>query len=164
MDKKIFKAREGSPFKNEDAREIGEFFERYNGRTTRELLEIIRKNKNLKVYQYIEWDDKIASEQFRLYQVRNIINHIVVEIVGITNEPPLRLIFSVQEKPNETKKVHVTYETIFSNEFYKKQVIDRALSELKNWTDRYYQYQELSNLINIIDDELSKIIGGTIPA
>jgi len=154
MTRKTYKAREGAPFRDEDAQAIGEFVEENEGKTTEELLESVRKNRKCVLYQYIEWDDKKASTLFRLHQVRNIVNHLVIEIEEVGSRVPVRAFFSVQQKPQIVGNVYVSLDTSFSTEFYRKQIIERAKMELNNWTERYQQYEELSDLITVIREHL----------
>lgn len=145
--KKIYETRVGAPFRREDAQEIGEFFEKHRDKTTSELLDTIRKNRTSAVYNYIEWDDKKAGEQFRLQQVRNIINHITIRITAVGSRIPVRAFFSVQKSPEENKNIYVSLNSVFSDEYYRDQIIGRALVELEAWIERNRQYRELTNII-----------------
>ena len=108
------------------------------------------------IHGYIEWNDEKASELYRLGQVRNIVNHIIIEISSIGDGLPVRAFYSVQSEPEVKENVYVNIDTTFSNEFYRKQIIERALSELENWRERYGQYQELSDIIGEIDKYFKK--------
>lgn len=147
MKKKTYKARAGAPFKQKDAQNIGEFIDKLKLKTSENILEKA-KDKKCVLHKYIEWDDRKASHRFRLHQVRNIVNHIVVEINSIGDDVPVRAFFSVKTKKAKTEYVNVN--TIFEHEAYRKQVIDRAMTELKNWTIRYRQYKELKKIIESI--------------
>lgn len=151
---RIYKARVGSPFKVEDAQEIGLFFEKHSGKSTMELLNIVKESPNERIYKYIEWNDETASHQFRLHQIRNIMNHIEVEIIGIPNRVPLRAFYNVQENPDSKNTVYIDVETMFTNDYYRNQVLSKALTEIKNWKERYKQYKELKPLI----DHIEKIV------
>jgi len=160
--KKVYKARVGSPFSQDDAQEVGEFiYERCDGKTTPEILEEVKKHPKSKIYSLIEWDDKKASELYRLERIRNIVNHIHIDIIRIGNsEPivlsmPIRAFQSVHKIDTTTgmyegERVYVTAEEGMLNPDYRKQIIERAKTELKNWMDRYNQYQELANIISTI--------------
>ena len=154
--KKKYLARNGAPFKVEDAQSIGEFIERNKDIGTKALLEVIKENKKEPIYQYIEWDDDQASYMFRLQQVRNIVNHIEIEIVETKNQEPIRAFYSVQQVDDSKDRVYVSMDTAFSSDYYRKQIIDRAIIEIKNWTARYERYGELTPLIRYIKKYLEE--------
>lgn len=154
--KKVFVARIGSPFKKEHAQKIGEFIDRISDKSTKNILREIRKNKKHTIYSYIEWDDKKASELFRLQQVRNIVNHIEVEIVEVGNGKPIRAFYSISSDEIGEEVKYVDLKEAFDNSDYRKQVIDRAKNELDNWAARYRQYVEFSRIVKEIDTFLHK--------
>lgn len=144
--KKVYLPRIGAPFKENDAQTIGEFVYKLKGSSTAEILSNIKKNKSHTIANYIEWDDKLASEQFRLQQVRNIVNHIEIKIETLGDGRPIRMFHSIKI-PEQQKRVYMDYETMASQEFALEQVISRAKVELDNWVERYQQYSQLSNYV-----------------
>jgi len=155
MANKIFHARIGSPFKEEHAQEIGEFISNVEDKSTTGILDAIRQNKKHTIAEYIEWNNKIASEQYRLQQVRNIVNHITVEVVEIGDKLPLRMFYSVRIPENNTP-VYMDYESVASDKFTLDQIINRAKIELENWIERYQQYSQLENIVSVIKKALRK--------
>ena len=154
---KFFKARMGAPFKNEDAQAIGEYIDtKLTEKTTMEMLDIIKNDKECPLYKYIEWDRDTAAMEFQLQQIRNIVNHVMIEIKSIGENLPVRAFYSVSTVNDEEKSIYVNVETTFDNEYYKKQVINRAKIELRNWAERYRQYNELSSIIDVIDEYFGK--------
>jgi hypothetical protein len=167
-----YSARIGAPFKKEDAQEIGEFIEQNKGKTTEELLEEIRKAKKNIIYSYIEWDDKKASEQYRLHQVRNIVNHIEIEIISLGKKEPTILEVPIRAFPSVSKvsstgllegeRIYVSMKEGMENPNYKTQIIERAKTELQNWIIRYRIYLELANPITKISEaitDINKVLG-----
>ena len=154
---KIYEARVGAPFKAEDAQPIGEFIEKHSGESTTKILEEIRRNPKHPIHNYIEWNDKKASEEYRLHQVRNIVNHITITIKNVNNDPPIRAFYNVKESSTTIGKIYVTLNTAMSEEYYHTQIIERAKTEIQHWMDRYRQYNELQSIINLIEEELPKL-------
>jgi hypothetical protein len=146
---KIYMARSGAPFKAEDAQEIGKFVESVQDKSTKGILEAVRKDRNCILHAYIEWDNKEAAEEFRLQQIRNIVNHITIEITQLGDGHPVRAFYSINDASHEDA-TYVNVESVFSNTEYRNQVIERAKSELRNWMERYKQYSELSSIVDAI--------------
>ena len=161
-----YKARTGAPFKQEDAQEIGEFIcEDCNGLTTEEILKKVKQNKKSVIHSYIEWDNKIASEAYRLQQVRNITNHIELRIVVVgsskitpveeNQEISIRASHSINE---DGVQRYYNVQEVFNNEDYKRQILNRATIEIRNWMKRYRIYTELSPLIKAINNVLPMVV------
>jgi len=157
QEKTIYKARVGSPFKQEDAQEIGEFIERCKDKSTRGIFEEIKKNPKSKIYSLFEWDKNKAVELYQLQRVRAIVSHLEIEIVRIGEQEPVNLSVSVSafksvQPVNTEERVYVSFDEGMNTEVYRKQIIDRAKTELRNWMEKYNQYQELETIINTLED------------
>ena len=145
----IYKARNGAPFKVDDAQDIGEFIEKIPEKTPENILKSIKKNPRHTIYDCIEWDDKKASYQYRLQQVRNIVNHITIEIEEIGSSVPVRAFYSVNSIKDKGP-VYVDIEMAFKKEYYRDQIRQRAYVELNNWRERYVIYKELKPIVKAI--------------
>lgn len=151
--KKKYGVRPGSPFRKDDAQAIGEFIDDVKDKTPVGILDEIKKHKNHVIHNYIEWNNDVASVEFRLTQVRNIVNHITIKIVKVNSKKvPIRAFYSVRKETNGKTPVYVDVKTVFSKEYYKEQVVERAFSELKNWRERYnHLYKELGKIFTAIE-------------
>jgi hypothetical protein len=154
--KRIYYARRGSPFKEEDAQAIGEYIFNIERRTPENILKITKKDKDSPLNKYIDWDDKVASQKWRLDQIRQIVNHVVVEIRSIGDGVPVRAFYSVTSVGQKGVS-YVDVRTAFSNEHYRNQIVSRAIHELENWNERYRQYKELKGIVKILDEKIKKI-------
>jgi len=159
--KKIYEARIGAPFRKEDAQEIGEFVENCKDKTTRGILEEIKKHPESKIHSYFEWDKNKAVELYQLQRVREIISHIEVNIISIGNKEPINLNVSISafksvQPVNSEERVYAPAEDYVNIEAYRSQVISRAKIELINWTEKYNQYKELSTIVETIRKLLSE--------
>lgn len=151
--KQVYEAREGSPFKSDDAQAIGEFISRCKDKSSTGILNEIKDSPEHVINQYIEWDDKIAAENSRIQSVRNIVNHIEVTVVKIDGQVK-ELDVSIKAFNSvsiDGKKEYVSVEEIFKNEDWKAQIMSKAKAELDNWSERYRQYQILSRHIKKIE-------------
>jgi hypothetical protein len=153
--KKVYKARIGSPFRQEDAQEIGEFIEKCKDKSTRGILEEVKRNPKSKIYSYFEWDKGKAVELYLLQRVREIVSHIEIEVIRIGEQEPVSLNVSVSafksvQPINSEERVYVSFDDGMNTEVYRNQIIERAKTELKNWMEKYNQYKELETIINTI--------------
>jgi len=158
--KKVYMARVGSPFKQKDAQEIGEFIENCEDKSTRGILKEIKKNPKHKIYSLFEWDKSKAIELYQLQRVREIISHIELNIISIGDREPVSLNISVSAFKSilpqyetgmlEGERIYVPIKEGIENEVYRKQIIERAKTELRNWAIRYEQYQELQTITKTI--------------
>lgn len=143
-------ARNGAPFKKKEAKDIGEFVYKIPDKSTEHILEEIKKYPKHIIHSYIEWNDKIASKQYRLQQVRNIVNHIEIVIRKEYSNKPIRAFVSVKQSKDTDKPTYIDVQTVFTDEYQRRQVIRRALTELINWRDRYEIYTELTDIITAL--------------
>lgn len=149
---KKYYARTGAPFKGEHVQQIGEFIEGVENRTTENILNEIRSNPSHVIHDYIEWDDNKAADSYRLGQVRNIVSHVEVKILDVEEKAPVRAFQSVTiENSKVNERVYVPIDYVFDHDFERKQVIGRALVELRNWRERYKIYKELHDVIDKIE-------------
>jgi hypothetical protein len=153
--KKVYKTRVGSPFRSEDAQEIGEFIENCKDKSTRGILEEVKRNPKSKIYSYFEWDKKKAVELYLLQRVREIVSHLEIEIVRIGEHEPINLNVSVSafksvQPVNSEERVYVSFNDGMNTEVYRNQIIERAKTELRNWMGRYNQYKELETIIKTL--------------
>ena len=153
--KMIYEARTGSPFKKEEAQDIGELISGIKEKSTENILTEIKNHPTHCIYKYIEWDDRKAGQKYRLSQVRNIVNHIEVKVISIGNPVPIRAFFSVKESES-TEPIYVDVETTFNDSYTRQQIVSRAKNELQNWKERYYIYTELEPIVKVITSFLEE--------
>lgn len=149
MTEKVYGAINGAPFKKGHAQAIGEFIEQSPDKSTPGLLAYIRDNPDHVIHDYIEWDDSVAAQKYRLEQVRNIVEHVYIEVEDMETSVPIRAFFSVRDEDSGQPK-YEPLDLTFSKEAHRKQVIQRAKNELKNWAERYRAYTELKPLSRAI--------------
>jgi hypothetical protein len=133
---KIYKARSGAPFKQEEAQEIGEALdsirEKCDGEFKIDIALKEAKKINNPLHEHLEWDDTKCGVEYRIQQLRNITNHIVDEIIVDGEPTEQRSFLSVTN--DEGDMVYVSRETAIEVVDYKKQLLDRMISTLENLT------------------------------
>jgi hypothetical protein len=155
---KQFYSRKGAPFKKEHVQDIGSFIDNIPKKTTRNILEEIRKSPNHVIHDYITWDNKAAADKCRLQETRNIVNHVEVRIIDDGSSEQVRAFYPVvryEESDDEELTggpyTYVSVEEAFDDVENRRQVIGRAKAELKNWRDRYKVYKELKDIMKVIE-------------
>jgi hypothetical protein len=130
---KKFKARTGSPFKEEDAQKVGEAIESIKereGNLTTELVVKYAKKKDNFLNKYFEWDDSVASEKWRLQQARMIVNHLIEVTIIRKEEVECKCFFSITNE--EGNNEYVTREEAISVKSYREQLLDDMEKTMEN--------------------------------
>lgn len=129
------------------AQVAGEVCERLNaeGRLTAADLVEESRPKNAPLHDEFEWDNKLAADEWRKHQARNIINAIVV--VNKTPEAtPVRAFFQVTA-PSKYEAI----QTIIKTPDMYDVLLRRALGEMSAFRDKYKQLKELDGVFAEID-------------
>ena len=156
MVRKIYRATKGAPFSKSDAQiygmELDKISKENNGHLVAE--EVVNKAEDRRnpLHNYFEWDDTTAGQRHRLWQARNLINHITVVIKYDHTQKEQKAFFSVNSTPNEKTKnvVYVNVEKVLSEPELRDQVLLRALTEIEYWQEKYAQYKELIKIFSAI--------------
>jgi len=134
--KKVYKARDGAPFKRAEAQEIGEYiFNLKDNKGEITPLDVVNsaRSKSSILNKYFDWDDTEAAKQWRLQQARNIMNHIIEVIViddGKNTEVKVKAYYSINAVNNKT--AYVPLAVMLSNKDYKKEVLLKALNIIED--------------------------------
>ena len=161
--RKKFKATKGAPFSKSDAQLYGEALDKISQENngTVSPAGVVEKAKNTRnpLHRFFDWNDGDAAEKYRLWQARNLINHITIEIRYDHTKKEQKAFFSVNSTPDETKlnRTYITVERVLSEPQLRKQVLKRAFNEVEYWKSRYTQYNELEKIFKAIR-ETKKII------
>lgn len=127
---------------------LTELTESPEGLTDRSLLEASR-DENAPLHTEFEWNDEVASEQYRLIQAQRIIRN--VYIVYTTNEEE-------QEERRERayvsvpsgKTAYVTLKSAMTNEEWKNHLLEDARRDAERFLAKYRRLQELADINNAI--------------
>lgn len=147
---RIFKAGPGSGFGKKRAQRYGEYLWKLRdengdvlkpGRVVEEA-----KPESSPLHDYFEWDNKVASQKYRIFQARKLLEHIVVVVEVDGKDEDVRAFLNVAVKigKKKIKQGYVTVREVQMNKEYHKIVVQNALDELRGWEKRYHQYLRLS--------------------
>lgn len=132
------------------------------------FLESSRDEKS-PTHMMFEWNDRVASEKYRLYQSGNIIRNLRIEYVRDESESQeIELEIKNEETPtiaaymNTTPKGQIianrdtahfvnSQRAMISDEI-RKTVINNAMMELKSFERKYRVYNEFASLFTLIDE------------
>lgn len=163
----VYKAKQGASFSNKKAQVIGEELARIqtknNGALTApQVVKEAQKKKSL-LHPYFDWEDNEAARKWRLWQARNIINHIDVVYVdnGKEKTKPMYLnILNVKKVDNEeeSERAYIDIVTVGNNEYMRQQALKDALSQLIHWREKYKWLKELDTIVTKITELEKELI------
>ena len=136
---------------NADAQKVGEELEEIERLGTLEpqhLLEYARRHKNSELYKCFEWDDDEASRKYRMYQARQIICSISVEIKEEPREIS-RVYYSVSDRDTLGKRFK-NISLIINNEDEYQQIVEKAKDEFIKCKEKYEKLLNEEDMKNII--------------
>ena len=103
------------------------------------------KNPKSPLHSMFEWDNTKAAREYRLWQARQIIDHIKITIeereVGAYHN--LKVVIG-----NVKRQGYFPINTILSNVDMHKQVLAIAVGELRYWQNKYRDLKELKDLVD----------------
>ena len=164
MTQKKYIATNGAPFKKELAQVFGRELEKIskdnNGKMAAKDVVEAAKNPNNPLHNYFEWDDSEAANRHRLWQARNLINHLTVVVKYNGSQKEHKAFFSVNSTPTGEKmnKTYVTISKVLEEPQLREQVIKDALREIEYWKTKYEQYLELKKIFNAIEQTKKKVL------
>jgi len=97
------------------------------------------------IHECFEWNDAIAAEEHRKQQARVMICNLVVVEEG---RPDTRAFVSVQFEEEANRYVQI--DEAFTDEEYRRQVLEQAYSEMESFKRKYHRLKELADVIRSI--------------
>ncbi len=133
---KVFTARVGAPFKNDQAQVVGESLDEIRKKfggflKSKDIVDEASKKKS-PLHEHFEWDDTNCGIEYRLQQARNITNHIVERVVVDGNPVEQRSFVHVVNE--ESERVYVSLQDAIETVDYRKQLLDKMITILENLT------------------------------
>lgn len=117
-----------------------------DGGVTPEMLLKASRAKRSPLHNQFEWDDSSAGKRFRLYQARQLLGSITIQVEDGRTREFQNII--VETKQAKTRKYY-QLDQILSNEDLKKRVLTQVIKQLKTMVKRYQTYKEVYQLVNI---------------
>jgi len=160
-----YRSKNGAVFGDKKAQIYGEVLEEISKKndgsiTPQEVLKEAKKKEN-PLHDYFEWDNKKASESWRIHQARNLINSIEVVITYNGTKKEQKRYVNVRnndfEDDDETSRVYVVIEKAMSDPEMRKEVLQTAIREVEYWEYKYKEYKELSKIFQSISTTKAKL-------
>ena len=135
------------------AQKVGELMEKLerskNGLTPSSLLEASRK-KGALLHDDFDWDDTVAAEKWRLTQAQRIILNVRIVIQQTDSE-------SVEKERGFIsvpggKSAYVSLQSAFSNEEWKKHLLEQAKYDMETFIAKYRRLGELAPVIQAMNE------------
>jgi hypothetical protein len=154
--KRKIKAKYGSHFNDTQASEIASFLEKHFPDGILDATHVLElaKPKNSPIHKYFCWDDTEAAKRYRLYQARNLINCLVVEIQDVEVRKYTMPVVVDGYDHKQYVEINVAKK---SNSIW-DQVLERAIKEAKSWQARYSNLKELKPIFGLIAKTEKKLI------
>lgn len=153
---KIYKAAKGAPFSQKKAQVYGGCIEeiamKRNGAITPRDTVDVAEDINSPLHDYFDWNDETAGAKYRLYQARQLINHliVVVETEGGETEQKAYLNVSVVSD-GKVEPIYVTIEQALTDKEFRNQILAKAIREVEYWQQKYIKYNELVQIFKAIE-------------
>jgi hypothetical protein len=124
--------------------------------------DIVREasNESSPIHDWFDWDDKEASEKWRLHQARLLINSVKIRVVFPegTREYRKYLNVKISRHDDKSERAYVNTKVVLSQDNYKQQVLKRAIREAEYWQRQYEEYQELEDIFKGITRTKKKLM------
>jgi len=136
-----------------DAQRVGEAIEkltkRHNGVLEPGHIVDAARDEASPMHPHFEWDDATAAEAYREDQARELVRSLTVDISKSNLETkPIRAFVNVETGGD---RGYVSTHTAMSSQELRKQVIERAWSELEAWRRRHAELTELGRIFSMVD-------------
>jgi hypothetical protein len=93
-----------------------------------------------------EWNDKVAGDQYRLWQARQLIR-VVVEVITATGEKENVFVSLTSDRKESGYRVMTS---VLSDSEMRQQMLADALAELECFREKYKRLQELAAVFSAI--------------
>jgi len=125
-----------------------------SGPLTAERVVEIASNSIHPLHECFEWDDDKAANAYRLWQARNLIASVLIEISDTEDEEPPRAFLNVVTSQG---REYVSVERAMSDAELRTQVIQEAAGRLAYWRKAYKQFKELAEIFGAAERKARKI-------
>lgn len=147
---------EASKFYKADAQKVAEeIYAIGDNPKTEEILDMAR-DESKEIHKCIEWDDNIAAEKYRLYQVRLITHDLQIVEIGLNEkkpakklEVPVRMFFNLDGESG-----YRPTPVIVQDEELHLKLLRTAKNELDEFIRKYSILTELQPLIEEIEHQI----------
>lgn len=152
-----YRVKPGAPISSNKAQVYGECLqelsERYAGRLNAETVVREAKNPRCPIHDFFEWNDRIAAEEYRKVQARDLMRCIVYveEETGKEVRAFMNVDIGIPQDDMESGSYYVPTAEVLSNGNLMAQVLEEAVGYLKWFRQKYALLRELSEVHSAID-------------
>lgn len=154
----IYQWKNGFPSHGADAGKVARHCEKLrklnSGKLTPKLVVDDARSTNAPTHVCFQWDDALAAEEFRLAQARTMLRSITVQ--ATKDSEPVTQYVNVQFAEEEERAYTSVHDAVQDPEL-RRQLLDKAISEVAAWRRKYREYTELSALFDVIDTQLELV-------
>lgn len=125
------------------------------GLTADNLLKKASK-KSSSLYEFFDWDNSSAGDKWRLQQARLLINEIKIVVEDKEMYAFENVNVTVEENTKFNSREYKPIVEIMNNEDYRKQLIQKALSEIGYWQERHSDLTELNPIFIAVKEIKTK--------
>lgn len=129
----------------------------YGNGETPTLSEIVNKarSKTSSMHSYFEWNNKVASEEYRKIQAQRMVRNFVFVQKNKETGKEEKTIFRMVEADSTRTNTYKPVQFFFQNKDEHERLIERAKIELRGITERYRRITELEEICQAIDEFLA---------
>ena len=140
----VYKAAKGAMYDDKTAQLIGALVESSPDMTPLDFVNAARPVSS-PLHSLFDWDDDAAAEKYRVWQARQHISHlhIIVRMDGKDSSTRAAHSVVVQLDDDTSARRYVSSVKIATDADLRKQVIAKALSDLREFRRRYQEYQDV---------------------
>lgn len=153
-----YRAIPASRLSDTDARIIGGWYEQKFGArpcTAQDFVNSARPKRS-PVHGYFDWDDQHAANEYRKTQAEKLLRSVAVVIREDNGAELTRAYHSiVVTNGQEPHRAYAPQQVVWARPDFAEQVLERARRELEAWTDRYRQYGELAQEVDVVENILA---------
>ena len=110
------------------------------------------RNESCELHKCFDWNDSSAAEKYRLFQAKQVINHLIVVTHDVEEPEKEPVQFRVMLKNEKTKDsgYKQTIVMVRDEDEYQK-LLQQAYAELHSFKQKYSCLSELADIIALID-------------
>lgn len=152
-----YKARSGRQISDKQAEIYGPEIlkiQKEKGRITPEIIVNEASKKKSPLHEFFDWEDSEAAIKWRKQQARNLIKSIEIIVEETPEVETVALFFNVQ---NSEGQKYVSVYDVMDNEEYRRELVERALNEIKRWEKQYKHLNELKSIFSEIGKTQKKL-------
>ena len=161
MEKKIIFYSKKSSLPNTSLQKIGEEIYNLKDRSLSNIYDTVAKNEKSELHKHLTWDNKIASKNWRKYEIKKIVSTIVYKIIEIDKDKKEDILIEDQRAFDTIGKDDKKKEVIFVVEDIKKKdkrtiLFEKLQEEFESIQNRIKEYNRIVDFILDLNEKLNK--------